>query len=268
MSWQTKVSCAAKHWACKEAKHGGFTLVEMLVAFAVGALVLVALTSIVSQSMAVSRKSNNVLLSNNAASTALDLVTRDLESLSVTGKPFEYLRVLKEDVDGVTDVARLLMLSAGGFDATNSAEFAQVRAISYRLINQDPINPGGGRPVYGLYRSVASVEDTFSDYAGQTNLTTPFATLADSLDDFVVGNVIDFQIRFFSEGNQSAANAVGAQLQPVRISGNSTEINGSGYTGPPLAWAEVSLTVLDDRDSALSRFQDAGAKSQGFFEFL
>ncbi len=241
--------------ACKQARHSGFTLVEMLVAFAVGAIVLVALTSIVSQSMTVSRKSNNVLLSNNAASTAVDLVTRDLESLSVTGRAHEYLQVFKEDVGGVTDVARLLMLSSGGFDATNSSDFAQARAISYRLINQDPINPGGSRAIYGLYRSVVSVQDTFANYSGQTNLAVPFSLLAATLDDFVVGNVIDFQVRFFTDGNQAAANASGSQLHPVRISGASSQINGVAYTGAPLTWAEVSLTVLEDRDNAVSRFE-------------
>lgn len=232
-----------------------FTLVEMLVAFAVGALVLVALTSIVSQSMAVSRKSNNVLLSNNAASTAVDLVTRDLESLAVTGRSYEYLQVLKEDVGGVTDVARLLLLTSAGFDSTNSQDFAQVRAVTYRLVNQDPINPGGNRTVYGLYRSAASAQETFANFLGQADLAVPFSSLTASLDDFVVGNVIDFQIRFFSDGNQAAANASGPQLHAVRISGNSTEINGAAHAGAPLAWAEVSLTVLQDRDSSVSRFE-------------
>ncbi len=246
--------------ACREGGQSGFTLVEMLVAFAVGALVLVSLTSIVSQSMAVSRKSNNVLLSNNAASTALDLVTRDLESLTVTGNAYEYLQVLKEDVAGVTNVARLLMLSSGGFDATNSSDFAQARAISYRLIHQDPINPGGARPIYGLYRSAASAQETFATYLGQTNLAVPFNALTASLDDFVVGNVIDFQVRFFPDGNQAAANVSGTTLQSVRISGTATGIDGSAYTGSPLAWAEVSLTILQDRDDALSRFE-SGALS-------
>jgi len=233
----------------------GFTLIEMLVAFAVGSLLLVALTSIVSQSMAVSRKTNSLLLSNNAASAAVDLVSTDLESLSVTGKPYEYLRVTKEDVDGVTDVARVLMLTASGSDAASADDYGQSRAISYRLINQDPINPGGSRNIYGLYRSVVSAEDTFSDFAGQTNLETPFDALPPSLDDFVVGNVIDFQVRVFADGNQSPANVAGLQSQPVRISGNSTQINGTSYTGAPLTWAEVTLTVLEDRDNAVERLE-------------
>ncbi len=239
----------------KPGEHSGFTLVEMLVAFAVGAMVLVALTSIVSQSMAVSRKSNNVLLSNNSASTALDLVTRDLASLAVTAKPYEYFHVAKEGVGKVSDVARLLLVSSGGFDSSNPPDFGQARAISYRLVNQDPINPGGSRPIYGLYRSVVSVGDTFTNFLGQTNLAGPFTTVTASLDDFVVGNVIDFQVRVFSEGNQSPANAVGQALQPVRISGTSAQINGTGYSGPALSWAEVSLTVLMDRDNAISRFE-------------
>lgn len=237
-----------------------FTLVEMLVAFAVGALVLVALTSIVSQSMAISRKSSNVLLANNAASTAIELVARDLESLAVSGKGYEYLQIAKEDVGGVTDVARLLLLSSSGFDSTNALEFGQARAISYRLIHQDPINPSGSRNIYGLYRSVASAQDTFANYLGRTNLATPFNSQAASLDDFVVGQVIDFQVRVYPDGNQAAANASGAALLPVRISGTTTEIDGAAYSGLPLAWAEITLTILEDRDNAVSRFE-AGSLS-------
>lgn len=225
----------------------------MLVAFAVGSLVLVVLVQIVGQSMAISRKSNSVLLANSAATTAVDLISTDLESLSVTGKPYEYLRVTKESVGRVNDVSRLLMLSSGGLDAASADDHGQSRAISYRLINQDPI-PGGSREIYGLYRSVASAEDTFADFAGQTNLETPFNNVTPSLDDFVVGNVIDFQVRFFADGNQLPANVTGSQFQPVRISGNSTEVNGSAYTGAPLTWVEVSLTVLEDRDNAVERF--------------
>jgi len=232
-----------------------FTLIEILVACAVGAILLVALTSIVGQSLTISKRSNNVLLANNAASAAVELVARDIESLAASAKPYEYLHVAKENVDGVTDVARLLMLSYSGFYATNAPDYGQVRAISYRLLHQDPINPTGTRNIYGLYRSIAPSGNTFSNYLGQTNLAAPFGSLATSLDDFLVGNVIDFQIRVYPDGNQPPANASGNAVQPVRLSGNSAQIQGTPHTGAPLRWAEVSLTILEDRDNAVSRFE-------------
>ncbi len=217
----------------------------MLVACAVAMLLLVTLVGIVSQSLTVSKKTNNALLAYNEAATAVDLVANDLESLASTAQPFEYLQTVKEDVQDAKGVTRLLMLSVASQDNSANADIGQLRAISYRLLRQDPIKDGGPNSVFGLYRTILSTQNTFTSSAGNTDLNTSFSTVATTLDDFVAGNVVDFQVRFYPVGNQPAANLSGQATQPVRISGNGTRIDGANYAGV-LAWAEITLTVLDD----------------------
>lgn len=232
-----------------------FTLVEMLVACAVAMLLLVTLAGIVSQSLTVSKRTNNSLIAYNEAAVAVDLVANDLESLAVTAQPFEYLQTVKEDVDDAQGVTRAFMLSVASQDNSTNVDAGQVRAITYRLLRQDPIKDGGANKIYGLYRSVVSAQDTFNSFSGKTDLATAFSSVAAGLDDFVAGNVVDFQIQFYPAGIQSAANVSGTTIQPVRLSGNGTRVNGSDYAGL-LAWAEVTLTVLDD--SAI-KLLDAGS---------
>ncbi len=229
--------------AARQAK--GFTLVEVLVACAISMVLLLILVGIVSQTTAVSKKANSALLAFNAASSALDLIAHDLESLAVTRQPFEFLQTVKEDVDEVTGVTRLLMLSVASQDNTDEADAGQVRAISYRLLHQDPVSAGGSEKVYGLYRSAATAKNTFETFSGQPDLTAPFGALAVSLDDFVVGNVVDFQVQFYAAGSQVPANG-GSAIQPVRIGGNATTVNGTPYRNGPVTWAEVTLTVVED----------------------
>ncbi len=222
-----------------------FTLVEMLVACAVAMLLLVSLAGIVSQSMDVSRRANNTLLAYNEAAAAIDLLANDLESLAVTRQPFEYLQMTTETVEAAAGVSRLLFLSVATQDNTADADMGQLRAISYRLLRQDPISSGGKNPVYGLYRSSVSASDTFQKFSGQTDLASSFNSVTPSLDDFVAGNIVDFRVRFYPAGSQTPANTSGGAVQPVRISGNSTKVNGSDYSGI-LAWAEVTMTVLEN----------------------
>jgi len=227
-----------------------FTLVEMLVAFAVALLLLVTLVGVISQSLAVSRKTNNSLIAFNAAASALDSIANDLESLAVTGQSFEVLQTVKEDVGAAVGVTRLMMLSIPSQSHSSSADFGQARAIRYQVLLQDPISAAGSSPVYGLYRSVVSADDTFATFQGASDLSTPFGSVTASLDDFVAGNIVDFQVQFYPAGNQPAANVNAGAVQAVRLSGTSTTVNGAAYAGV-LAWAEITLTVLEDNGAKL-----------------
>jgi type II secretory pathway pseudopilin PulG len=221
---------------------GGFTLVEMLVAFAVGALLLVSLASIISGSMNVTRKANNSLIAYNAAAAALDLIGTDLESLASTRQPFEYLRVASESVaNGANTItaAKLMFLTTSPNDiTTNTADSGRTRAVMYRLAGQDNINPGGTNITYGLYRFCETNAGTvFTNYLGQTNLASgPGFGLAASNSDYLAGSIVDFQVKLYPPGS----------LKPINT--NVTDVVGIG--GPAntnrVASAEVTLTIIED----------------------
>lgn len=225
---------------------GAFTLVELLVAFAISALLMVALVNVISQTVKTSRKSSSSISAYSSAAAALDLLASDLEALAVRGEAFEYLQTVKEDVGGVTDVTRLMLVTLGNTDSFSQADAGQMRAVCYRLLRQDPVKAGGKNLVYGLYRTAVSAAVTFSDYAGVKDLSAPFASATPTVDDYVAGNIVDFQVRFYPAGGGAAANDLNAKTLPVRLSAGNATVGGTKWSGAPLEWCEVSLTVLED----------------------
>lgn len=239
----------------------GFTLVEMLVAATVGVLLLVLTIGIVSQSMNATRRANNTLMAANSAAAAIDILASDMDSLVTTRQPFEFLQAFSGNLTGLGSVSQLSLLSLPGDENSQSADHGQTRAIRYQVLHQDPINDGGNKKTFGLYRTVMSSNATFADFLGQPDLVQAFSGAPPSLDDFLVGNVLDFQVRFYTANATLAANESSGVVQPVRLSGNGTLVNGSAYSGAPLVWAEVTLVVLKDVESSAARLE-AGSLSR------
>jgi type II secretory pathway pseudopilin PulG len=244
-------------------------LVELLVAMAVGALVIVMLLSVLSGTMSLSRKTNETLLGANAAAAALDLIGSDLESLAVTGKTnFEYLRLINEEVTNdaghTISAAKVILLTISANDVGSSAsEAGQVRAVVYRLGYQDVVNPSGTNKIYGLYRSLETNAATnFADYIGQSDLSgTALFTDAPLLDDFLAGNIVDLRVRFYPAGASIPLNTNAV----IRIGGGAVTVGG---TVTNAATAEVSLTYLEEAGAQLlkngTRNLDEVKKSHGY----
>lgn len=238
----------------------GFTLVELLVAMSVGALVLVAMAQVISQSLTLTKRANTTLLAGNAASAAIDLLAADLDSLAVTSGSHTVLQADKGAVgSALPDVARLMMLTLPGSDNGAPSDRGQVRAVSYRLLFQDPITPGGSRPVYGIYRTMIAPQQTFDAFIGVEDLGDAFDAVPTTLDDYLVGNVVDFQVRLYAAGSSSALNSTtanGSDALPIRINGPSVLINNAPHTGATPEWLEITLVILQDRDNAVARIRD------------
>ena len=226
----------------------------MLVAFAVGAMILVSLSSMISGSMSISRKSNNSLIAYNAAAASLDLIGTDLESLAATSQPFEYLQIGNASVvTNGSNVARLMFLMSSANDiSTNTSDSGQVRAVMYRLANQDVITANGSNSIYGLYRFCETNAGTvFRNYLGSTDLSTNSGFSADATNnDFLAGNIVDFQVRIYPPGSLTPINPNVTDV--VRMSGAGITVGSTTNTNG-VATAEVTLTVLEDRDNVMKR---------------
>ncbi len=236
--------------------NAGFTLIELLVAATVGVLLLMLLVGIVSQSMTATRRANNSLMAANSAAAAVDLLASDMDSMVGTRQPFEFFQTSSENLAGLGVVSQVSLISLPGGENAEPPDHGQARAIRYEVLHQDPINDGGNKKTFGLYRTVISSSATFTDYLGKTDLAEAFNATPPSLDDFLVGDVLDFQLRFYTANATLAANKSGGIVQPVRLSGNGTLVNGTSYSGAPLVWAEVTIVVLKDIESAIARLED------------
>ena len=228
----------------------GFTLVELLVAMSVGALVIVMLLSILSGTMSLSRKANDSLLGANAAAAALDLIGTDLESLVPLSKTnFEYLHLVNDPVEAASNAAKLIMLTSSAIDVGSSSTVAgQVRAVVYRLGYMDVVQTNGGNnKIYGIYRSVETNASTvFNNYIGTNDLsgTDLFKLAALSADDFLAGNIVDFRVFFYPPGSLTPITT-----NTARLSAAGAKVGSAQPTN--IATAEVSLTSLEEAGAKL-----------------
>lgn len=231
--------------------NSGFTLLELLVAMAVGSLVVVMLLSILSGMMSLSRKANDSLLAGNAAAAALDMIGTDLESLAVTGKTnFEFLRLASETVESANDVAKLLLLTVSANDmATGGDSLEQTRAVMYHLGYEDVVSQGGANRIYGLYRSTEVDSATvFNEYIGTGDLSaTGLFTAATRTDDFLAGNIVDFRVRFYESDTLELLNP--DPTDTLRVTGAGAIVDAAPPV--PLGSAEISLTYLEEAGAKL-----------------
>lgn len=248
---------------------GAFTLVELLVAMTVGVLLLVLTVSIIGQSSEVTRQTTAGLLATAAASSAVDLIATDLESMAGTAPGTILEMIPSTSVTSFGSYGELFFLAIPGGENESEADRGQVRAIAYRIVDRDPIRGDGGpNPTPGLYRTVISASSTFSNFIGQENLAQAFASTPPSLDDFLVGDVAALEIRFFNTTDRNPANVTNGAFRSVRLTGNSTMLGGSPLTGASLAWLEVSISVLENRDDILTRLRSSTTQSADTLQLI
>ncbi len=191
-------------------EHGGFSLVELLVTMTLS----VTLLGILAYALdGISRgyvRSQDAILSDRESGLALDLLMTDLECMviprSFEGETVEALRASPFQT-GQVQSTWLTFLSRTDDKEPNVAE-GVVRAVSYRIALQDPIDgaTGSGQPSYSLYRTVLPAQETFDHALSATDSRTEIwenkGLVPDitSPIDYLVGNVVDFRVRFITNG--------------------------------------------------------------------
>lgn len=204
---------------------GGFTLLELLIAMAVAALLMVSLLSILSKSMDISKGANASILSRSAAQAALDLMVTDLDSLVISRNAGEVLLV----ANGELTNSMLTMLTTSMVDSysTNgSASPGMPRVVQY-VIQYSTTDASRSVRSFGLYRNVYDPTNTFSNVIGTANLggVTGFS------NNLLVPNVVRMNVNLYTNYGSGAPWSVAS-------------INSSSF--PPGVVVEVALTVLDE----------------------
>jgi prepilin-type N-terminal cleavage/methylation domain-containing protein len=234
-----------------------FTLLEMLVAVTIASLMVVMMANLTNQSAIVSKRTNNTMMALNAANAALDLMVTDMDSLAPLRGAAEFLQVTPETVDTVT-ATRLYLVALSPTDVTNADEAGQARAVLYRVAKQNPVGSGSTNLVHGLYRTALTPSNTFTDVLGLPDLSTYGWSASPVRDDYLVGNVAQFRVVFYSAGNSANPNPAPINLtssnyQSMRIAGNNVKLNGAAYTTSTPATVEISLTILQESGALLFR---------------
>ena len=187
------------------ARERGFTLLELMLAMAVTALLLVLLASVASQGLQNSRQINETVRMQSDATAALGMIASDLQALAIDVRPIEVLECQAETVRGVN--SSWLMGLSRVYDNPGSNKqqnFGELRAFSYRMAYGDPVTGGtsGNTCVYGLYRKALTTGTTRSsilgamlanpdqglsmNYWNQTDATTGKSNATPGTDDYLV----------------------------------------------------------------------------------
>ena len=238
-------SCRAKG---HDETQQGFTLMELLVAIAISAIIVLVLAAVTSGALKSSTTNNNSLIALSAANAALDLLANDLNSLAASGQPspagqtatagpYEFLQARPDpntgNLNGATPALLMLNAASAQDSISNSSDLGiQPRAICYQLAFQDPVNSSNtntAAKIYGLYRTVQTGSATFANFLGQSDLfTAQWGTLSKTLpatNSFIVGNVTDFQLVFYA---CRFSTTTPTQLLTVPVAVYSTSLAGAG----------------------------------------
>jgi prepilin-type N-terminal cleavage/methylation domain-containing protein len=270
----------------RHAVPAGFTLLELLVAMAVTAILVVMLAGVVQNVLGLYSRMTGDPAMFSESKLAVRQLARDLESLGLPGATGgEILRMTPEQagtvgqLDGKSAVWLTVLTSATDRDdsvltsatdrddSTPNPVEGALRAVSYRLARQNPIDGSSTEPTTALYRSIASAAHTFSNAPGKTNLQSGYWAILPSapaptpqpptaIDNYLAGGVAGFQIRYHyvdTRGTASPTDDISAWTEPgdsVRISAEGSDRNGSSIPGG-FRSAEITLTVLSRQGQLL-----------------
>ena len=260
----------------------GFTILELMVAMAITALIVTVLVSITGIALDSWRRSRAQVRSARLAKAALETLAKDFESMMVrSGNSYQWLvaRVEPELASGgslagpgnnqMPNAAQLVFFNSatdryqgniGGADDLGG----DVSAVGYRLVYRDPIldRDGGSNayPVFALYRNLIDPKPAFDTLLGQTDLLNAYRTFQSGdfdPENFVVENIFGLTVTFVVE-YQDANDPKVTKTRRVAvmqdggsnavrefiIAGDWIKVTGGGTADPALAAGRVVAVDL------------------------
>jgi prepilin-type N-terminal cleavage/methylation domain-containing protein len=253
----------------------GFTLIEVLVSSALVAVVMSMLFSVLVGVMNAWDGGTSRLQTNGDARMALDMIARDLQSLVArqTTSDQEWLVSYARAVDSA-DAPGLsstwLTFFAPSIDR-DPGQMGDIVAISYSTAFQDPLAVGTNEyfRIFGLYKTMATTQDTFTDALGQTDIIAGFwnnrlPAGQPPKEDLLIPNVVRFDVAWWIRYEVSPGTEVLRRFgsdSTIRLS-NVLIVDGNPLNGT-IESAEISLTLLDAEGMGQAQaFSEAGTLTE------
>jgi prepilin-type N-terminal cleavage/methylation domain-containing protein len=265
-------------------KPRGFTLMELMVAMTITAIIVTVLVSITGIAVDTWNRSRAELRAARQAKAMVECMTRDFEALVTrSGNSYEWLSAVNStDLPGEklksTNAAELIFFSGATdrYDGevgtlSDKDKGGDVSCVAYRLNYQDPIRKNGTVfKTFVMNRLLVNPDSTFNDLLAKTGLVTAFANYkvqTEESQNFLCENVFQFTLTFHVDVIQTTGNtskvvtvpvivgqtSTGSVTQSLKIKGDGleTDVTGSSVTPAELkagrvAAVTVSLTVLSD----------------------
>ena len=198
----------------------GFTLIEVMVAMTVTAMIVTILVSITAIALDTWTRSRSEVRAARQAKSLVDTMGRDLESLvNRDGTKSEWLSAVVEPAaasgnsPGIesSNAAKLIFYTSPtdryDGDLSNEESIGDVSCVGYELRYQDPIKAQGSKeiPTFVLYRLLVNPDDTFEKILAEANKTASslnakfdenFQSKMDQSENFVCENIFQYTITF------------------------------------------------------------------------
>jgi prepilin-type N-terminal cleavage/methylation domain-containing protein len=283
-------------------KPSGFTLIELMVAMAITAIIVTVLVSITGVALDAWQRGRSEVRASRQAKSLLDTMAKDFESsVSRRGNDFEWLyaKVITSNLPGPasnksSNASDLIFYTAAtdrylGEVGGSSDNGGDISCVGYHLEYQDPVKgttdstaPGA---TFVMYRLLVNPDETFSKILGKTQLTDGFSTYTPKIkevENFVCENVYQFTLTFEVEVTQTSGTT--ETKVPVRVTlgenaaGKTFSIKGTGID-TDAAVGSLKPSVTDDQlkagrvvgveigitvlsDSAITRLAQDGLKDE------
>lgn len=276
----------------RQKKHqSAFTLIEIMVATVVMIVLTGLVIQITSEVLKVWNRSSGKLSANAEARIAMDLLTQDLETAVFRNNGLRWLEAETKEIASVAgyqpQTINLLLFSPAldrPLKDKDSKDIpGDICAVQYELVYQNPVSGGSSRAednMFALHRRVIDPLTTFNQIMGEGNqetftswddaIVTPVVTTL-SLDpypapedsnNYLAGHVANFIIDFYVVDDDGDEVKVPS---PIKFGGTAPTVGSSAPSlAFPLAYAEISLTILSDEGTKLLQNLDANRGGTGF----
>ena len=249
-----------------KASKASFTIIEVLVASAVMAVIVTIILSVTSGMLTSWNLSSGRLATNFESRIALDFLAKDLEG-ALFGEDTQVWLKAKTDSEYLpwaAPAAEGIWLSffTSAQDRDRGID-GDITVVNYRLLHKNPVNPSNtDRETYGLYRTVIDSDDTFNNYLGQLgSMEFPRDFLDPDVSDavtqaFLASNILTFHVTFWirdpsdPSGFSDLDISTGLEFPHKDSSGN--------IIASHPEFADISITVLNDEGAKLMMAKEEG----------